>query len=130
MQSFVEYVVGHKIPLSPECHHQWEYTERAFQSSPLLSQPQTQGCKCWPLNARLQASFRYSSLQITKQMFPFSLKPFSVFLFKTLSTESTMSSTGSMRQVRWRFIMFCSEFINNLCVCLFTYYYTKLPGSL
>lgn len=41
-----ECVVGHKIPLSPECHHQWECTEGAFHSSPLLSQSQIQGCKC------------------------------------------------------------------------------------
>ena len=55
-------------------------------------------------NARLQASSRYSSLQITEQMF---LSPsLSVFLFKTLNTESTMSSTGSMGQAHWRFIMF------------------------
>lgn len=62
---------------------------------PLLPSPLSPKSKA--ANARLQASSRYSSLQITEQMF---LSPSLSVFFKTLNIESTMSSTGSMGQAQ------------------------------
>lgn len=94
---------GHKIPFLPECHDQWNVIERPSNPPSLAVVPTRAANAGFKCEIRLFPRLLQSPTKTNISFLP------SFLLFKTLSTESTMSSTGRMSQVHWWFIRLYSS---------------------